>query len=300
MKILVLGGDGMLGHAVFRTLRDSHQVHVTLRKPVEAYRTTGLFTADNAFGAVDVADLPLLEQTVLTAAPDVVVNCVGIVKQRPDAKSAIPSIEINSLLPHRLRALCASRGARLIHFSTDCVFSGRTGAYQESDTPDPPDLYGQTKLVGEVHDAPGLTLRTSIIGLELSRGTGLVEWFLAQRGEIRGFRRAIYSGLTTTALARLVRDLIERHPGLHGVWHVASAPITKYDLLVRLSRLLGRVDITIVPDDAFVCDRSLRADRFAGATGYAPPEWDEMLKELAAEIQNRASATLAGRHGTLS
>ena len=203
------------------------------------------------------------------------------------------TFQINSLFPHKLLALCASRGARLIHLSTDCVFSGKTGGYREADTPDPVDLYGHTKLLGELQDPPGLTLRTSIIGLELSRRTGLIEWFLAQRGRIRGFRRAVYTGFTTREMGRIVLRLVEQHDDLHGVWHVASAPINKYTLLVELARKLRRSDVEIAPDDTFACDRSLCADRFRAATGYAPPSWDAMLTELADEVRRRAMMSRA-------
>jgi len=287
VRILVLGGDGMLGHEVLRSLSGGHEIRVTLRQPIDAYTAFNLFSEQNAIDRVDARDARRVDQVVRSFAPDAVVNCVGIVKQRHEAKAAIPSLEINSLLPHRLLETCAAIGARLIHFSTDCVFSGRGSAYQERDEPDPLDLYGRTKLLGEIEDAPGLTLRSSIIGLELSRKTGLIEWFLAQRGTLRGFQRAIYTGLTTIEMARLVRRLVERHAGLHGVWHVASAPISKYDLLVRLSDKLERSDVMIVPDVEFVCDRSLDGARFTAATGYAPPSWDDMLTELAADIRHR-------------
>ncbi len=289
MKILILGGDGMLGHQLLRVWTGHHDVRVTLRQAVPSYGRFGLFTATNSLGGVDATDLARVEAVLEEVRPDAVINCVGIVKQRSEAKSAIPSIEINALLPHRLLELCTPRGARLIHISTDCVFSGRTGNYRESDTPDPVDLYGRSKLLGEVDAAPGLTLRTSIIGLELSRFTGLVEWFLAQRGIIHGFRRAVYTGFTTRELARVIEHVLLRRPGLHGVWQVASVPVTKFDLLVMLAERLGRTDVEIVADDAFTCDRSLRADAFMTETGYRAPSWDVMLGELAEEIQARGA-----------
>jgi dTDP-4-dehydrorhamnose reductase len=287
MRILILGGDGMLGHELFRQLGEPHEVRVTLRQALDDYREFGLFSAQNAIDRVDVRDETRLTAALADFAPDVAINCVGIVKQRPDAKSPIPSLEINSLYPHKLLALCAAHGIRLVHFSTDCVFSGKTGGYRETDTPDPVDLYGHTKLLGELQDPPGLTLRTSIIGLELTRKAGLIEWFLAQRGKVRGFRRAVYTGFTTREMGRIVRRLLEQHDDLHGVWHVASAPINKYTLLVELARKLKRSDVQIAPDDTFACDRSLRADRFRAATGYAPPSWDDMLTELADEARRR-------------
>lgn len=287
MKILILGGDGMLGHQLLASWRARHDVRVTLRQPMAAYARFGLFTPENSVGGIDATDTTRVGALVAQWQPDAVINCVGIVKQRSEAKAAIPSIEINALLPHRLVEVCQTHGARFVHISTDCVFSGRTGNYRESDTPDPVDLYGRSKLLGEVEEAPGLTLRTSIIGLELSRFTGLIEWFLAQRGIIHGFRRAIYTGLTTQELGRVIEHALVQHPGLSGVWQVASAPITKYDLLGQLSRKLDRRDIEIVADDVFQCDRSLRADAFAARTAYVAPSWDLMLDELAREIRAR-------------
>ncbi|MEO7189969.1 MAG: SDR family oxidoreductase [Vicinamibacterales bacterium] len=288
MKVLILGGDGMLGHQLLKAWSGRHEVRATLRRPVESYRDFRLFNEGNAIGGVDAFNAARLASVIRDVAPDAVVNCIGIVKQRADAKAAIPSITINALLPHQLREWCEELGARLIHLSTDCVFSGRRGAYLETDVPDPVDLYGRSKLLGEVADTPGLTLRTSIIGLELSRKSGLIEWFLAQRGMIRGFRRAVYTGLTTIEMARLVERILVRHPSLHGVWQVASAPINKYELLVRLAQRLGRTDIEIAPDDEFVCDRSLLSDRFDAETGYRAPSWDDMIDELAGDIRARA------------
>src|SRR5690606_32244996 len=218
------------------------------RRPLAAYAGHGLFTDANSVTGVDATDSGTVRSVVARFQPQTVVNCVGIVKQRSEAKAAIPSIEINALLPHRLLETCQEHDARLVHMSTDCVFSGRTGGYRETDVPDPVDVYGRSKLLGEVAVAPGLTLRTSIIGLELSRFTGLIEWFLAQRGPVRGFRRAVYTGLTTRELARVIERVLVHHPGLHGVWQVASEPISKYDLLGRLSNLLGRTDIEITAD----------------------------------------------------
>lgn len=277
----------MLGHQLLRTWAGRHDVTVTLRQPLAAYASVGLFSVENSIDRVEATDRRRLTEVLDKVRPEVVVNCIGIVKQRSEAKAAIPSIEINALLPHRLLELCQLYGARLIHLSTDCVFSGRTGNYRESDPPDPMDLYGRSKLLGEVEEAPGLTLRTSIIGLELSRFTGLVEWFLAQRGIIHGFTRAIYTGFTTRELARVLDHVFVNSPRLHGVWQVASMPITKYDLLVRLAQALDRTDVDIVIDDGFVCDRSLRADAFAAETGYVAPSWDTMIDELAAEIRAR-------------
>jgi dTDP-4-dehydrorhamnose reductase len=284
---LILGGDGMLGHRLFLHLRDRHEVRVTLRRGLSDYKHYGLFTPEDAYAGVEALDRDALTGVFADFRPEAVVNAVGIVKQRGAAKEAIPSLEVNSLLPHRLALLCRAVGARLVHISTDCVFSGRDGNYTEESFPDAGDLYGRSKLLGEVDEPGSITLRTSIIGLELSRKTGLIEWFLAQKGEVRGFTNAIYTGLTTAELSRVIERVLVEHPDLHGVWQVASEKINKHDLLVRFSEILGRDDVTIVPDASVKIDRSLVGDAFRGATGYSAPSWEEMLVELGAEVRGR-------------
>jgi len=287
MKILILGGDGMLGHQLLRSWQGRHDVRVTLRNDADCYVHYGLFSDENSFYRVDVRDFSAVERVAKAFRADAIVNAIGIVKQRDEASDAILSIEINALLPHRLSQLCGEMGARLVHLSTDCVFSGKQGMYREDDLEDARDLYGRSKLLGEVRDAHAVTLRTSIIGLELARKRSLIEWYLAQRGEIKGFTRAIYSGFTTMEMARIIEQVLFRHPDLSGLWHVASAPIDKYALLALLGEKLGRSDVTLQPDDAFCCDRSLDGRRFAQATGYQTPTWERMLAELAEQIQER-------------
>jgi dTDP-4-dehydrorhamnose reductase len=287
MRILVLGGDGMLGHQLLRELGRTHDVTVSLRNTREHYRAYQLFDERTTVYGIDAHDHAGLAGLIGSAKPDIVVNAIGIVKQRDDAKAAIPSLEINALLPHRLADMCAARGARLIHISTDCVFSGSRGAYREEDFPDADDLYGRSKLLGEV-TAPGcLTLRTSIIGLELKNKTSLIEWYLAQTGTIRGFTRAIYSGLTTYEFSRVIGRVISDFPGLDGLYQVASDPISKYEILQKLTQLLDRKDVSVSADDTFHLDRSLNGEKFARATSYCAPSWDSMLGELSQKIRER-------------
>ncbi len=280
MRILILGGDGMLGHQLFRGLRTRHEVRVTLHRTLAHYSSFALFHAMSAYDQVDIRDFDRVRDVVADFRPDAVVNATGIVKQRNEANQSIPSIEINALFPHRLSALCRSVGARLVHMSTDCVFSGRRGNYCESDTPDAEDLYGRSKLLGEVTDLPCITLRTSIIGRELSRKTGLLEWLLAQQGSVKGFRQAIFSGFTTMELSRIVELVLLRSRPLYGLYHVSSAPISKHDLLCLIRDKL-RLPVEIVADDSFRCDRSLDSVRFRQAFSYHPPSWDAMIAELA-------------------
>ncbi len=286
MKILVLGGDGMLGHQVVESLRARHEIQATVRSGIGAYSEIAKFLPEAVHYGIDALDYPAVQRVVESVRPDAVINCLGIVKQRIEAKDSIVSLETNALLPHRLADTCAQVGARLVQPSTDCVFSGRQGNYRESDFPDADDLYGRSKLLGEVEGQDCITLRTSIIGLELSRRQGLVEWFLGQRGTIRGFRKAIYSGFTTLEMARIIEHLLESNPQRSGLYHVSSAPIDKYSLLTKLRDRLGRA-IQIVPDDDFVCDRSLDSSRFQAEFAYTPPSWDTMIDEFASQIEER-------------
>ncbi|MFQ5346151.1 MAG: dTDP-4-dehydrorhamnose reductase family protein [Mariprofundus sp.] len=288
MRILILGGDGMLGHQLLKSWQGNHEVRVTLRGDAMRYADYGLFSSENSFYGMDVLDFPALEKTVRLFRPEAIVNAVGIVKQRAEAHDTILSLEVNALLPHRLSQLCGEIDARLIHLSTDCVFSGDRGMYTENDLEDARDLYGRSKLMGEVHDAHAVTLRTSIIGLELSRNKSLIEWFLAQSGQVKGFTRAIYSGFTTCEMARIIEHVLLDYRSISGLWHVASEPISKYALLSELRDLMQRRDIELLSENDFFCQRSLDATRFNTETGYQPPSWHEMLRELAADIRERA------------
>ena len=286
MRILVLGGTGMLGHKVVEVLGVRHEMWGTHRGrgalPPDVSRRLG---RAEMLGEVNAADWPTVEAAIGRARPDAVVNCVGIVKQAAAAKDdPIQCIEINALFPHVLSLHCASRGVRLVHLSTDCVFSGRARHYTEDDMPDPPDLYGRSKLLGEI-EHNGLTIRTSIIGRGLRTRFGLIDWFLDNRGQtVRGYTRAIFSGLPTVTLAGVIGRLLEAPVMLDGVYHVASEPISKFDLLVRLRDALG-LNIAVEPSADLVCDRSLVAGRFEKATGYAARGCDDLTAELVADVR---------------
>lgn len=279
MRILILGGDGMLGHQLFTHLQPRHDVRCTLRQDLSAYDGLGLFDTQNSYAGVDVRSLERLVEVLADFRPEAVVNCVGIVKQRPTSKESLPSLEINSLLPHRLAVLCKGIGARLIHLSTDCVFSGTKGNYQESDPSDAEDIYGKSKFLGEVHDGHCLTLRTSIIGRELTRKKSLLEWFLAQSGTVKGFKNAIYTGFTTLEMSRIIETMLLDYPTASGVYQVSSDPINKYELLLLFRDKLGH-SVEILPDESFHCERSLDSTRFRQEFNYSPPSWGSMIGEL--------------------
>jgi dTDP-4-dehydrorhamnose reductase len=285
-KIVVLGGAGMLGHKVFQTLRERFPGTIATTRGSAAQfplSRVSLLQGPDVISGIDASDFASLRARLREWQPDVTVNCVGVIKQRDAAKSAIPSITINSLLPHRLAEAAAEWGGRVIHFSTDCVFSGRKGMYTEDDASDADDLYGKSKFLGEVATPNAVTLRTSIIGRELAEHRSLLDWFLSRNGTtVRGFRRAIYSGITTNEMASVVARIIADYPGLCGRFQVTSEPISKFGLL-SLIRDAYNLDITIEPDDGEVCDRSMRGDRFASATGWRAQAWPEMVRRLAAD-----------------
>ena len=280
MKVMILGVTGMLGNAMFRVLSEGSGLGVYGTARSEGARRH--FSNEQSIRlsiAVDVENYDSVVKAFAAIRPDVVVNCVGLVKQLADANDPLQALPINALLPYRLAALCQATGARLVHISTDCVFSGTKGNYLESDFPDAYDLYGRSKLLGEVDYPHAITLRTSIIGHELTGQRSLVGWFLAQQKSIKGFTKAIFSGLPTVELARVVRDVVLKQPELHGLYHVAAKPINKFDLLNLVAKVYGK-DIEIIPDESLVIDRSLNADHFKEATGYVAPDWPELIQRM--------------------
>lgn len=286
-RILILGGGGMLGHKLFQRLRERFPgTRCTLRgRPREgALAKVPLFDGDDVLPNVDAMDLSKLRDLLGDERPDVLINCIGIIKQRDSAKVARPSIKINALLPHELAHWAAKWGGRVIHFSTDCVFAGyKTSPYAEDDPSDAEDIYGKTKYLGEVAAENSLTLRTSIVGRELKHFRSLVEWFLAQEGRtIQGYAGHLYSGLTTNHLVDVVGDLIEHHPDLHGLYQVASTPISKYALLTELAAAKD-MSITIEKDTQQVLNRCLAGERFVADTGIQTKSWAKMIAELVSD-----------------
>lgn len=280
IRILVLGASGMLGNAVYRLFLNERGVVVfgTLRSA----RSACLFeksARENLIPGIDVDNMDGLLKLFLDIRPDVVVNCIGLVKQLVEANDPMLMLPINSLLPHRLARMCAVSGARLIHMSTDCVFSGAKGHYVESDFPDAVDLYGRSKYLGEVDYPNAITLRTSIIGRELDGARSLIGWFLNQESKVRGFKRAIFSGLPTVEIARIIRDFVIPNPLLHGLYHISADPINKYDLLKLVADVYGK-SIEIEPDEIFTIDRSLNSERFRKATGFKPDNWPALVTRM--------------------
>ena len=281
MRVLVLGATGMLGHEACRVFAAGGlEVLAAVRSADTDLEALRPVPAANRFGGWQCTDPEATVELLAAARPDAILNAVGIVKQSREVEDAAYAIRVNSLFPHELAKAASEQGARLIQISTDCVFSGRQGGYSESSPPDPVDLYGRSKLLGEVHSRPHLTLRTSMIGREIGTRHGLLEWFLAQAGgSAKGFVHAVFSGLTTTALSRVILELILEHPDLYGVYHLAAKPISKFDLLTLINERMD-LGIRITPDEELHCDRSLDGSALERQTGIRSPSWEDMVNGL--------------------
>jgi dTDP-4-dehydrorhamnose reductase len=280
MKILIFGASGMLGNTVLRYLFNSNAYDVkgTVRSDT-ALKLLPKHMHNNVISGVDAENSDEIAELFHDIRPDIVINCIGLIKQINKSKDVLSTIPVNTLFPHRLATLSGLVNARLIHFSTDCVFEGIKGMYKESDVPDAQDLYGKSKLIGEVDYPYAITLRTSIIGHELTGHRSLVGWFLSQEGTTKGYRKAIFSGLPSVEIARIIKEYVLPHPEIHGIYHLSADSINKYDLLKIVADIYGK-KIDIEPDDNLVIDRSLDSTCFRNATGFVPESWPEMIRRM--------------------
>lgn len=279
-KVLVLGGEGMLGHKAYQILSQEYDTYATFLDFSEIHRKTGIFDEQKALPKINVFEFDILKKALDKVQPDFIINCIGMIKQRDGSKIPRVTIYLNSLFPHLLAEYCERAGPKLIHVSTDCVFSGKKGGYREEDFPDAEDLYGRTKFLGEVNYGKALTLRTSLIGRELFSNISLVEWFLSQEHKtVPGYVNAIFSGLTTIAFAREVKRMVSEFPELKGLYHLSAEKINKFQLL-NLIKASFKLDIDIQPGYDFFCDRSLDSGKYRSLTKFVPPSWEEMIREM--------------------
>ncbi len=285
MRILILGGTGMLGHKLWQHFSARFpDTFTTIRKNRAFYDACTLFKSDRVIDAVDVNDFPGLTGIMDRIRPNIILNCVGITKRRDEAESAIPAITLNALFPHRLVEWGNKNSAKVVNFSTDCVFDGAQGDYTEESPTNAIDLYGKTKALGEIKGANALTLRSSFIGTELYARTELFEWFLSQTGTVKGFKNAIYSGLTTRELSRVIEKILVHHPDANGLYNISSDPISKLDLLTLIKEKMN-MKVEIVPDEAIRCNRSLDSTKFCNEFVYTPPTWEAMVEELSKDVK---------------
>lgn len=269
MKIIVMGASGMLGHLLYSELKKTHETWGTVRDKK---------WHPDLLNGYDIHDLEKIEKLISEKKPDFVINCVGIIKQLKASDDKIASLEVNSLWPHKLAAICERQNAKMIHFSTDCVFSGSKGNYLETDLADARDTYGLSKFMGEVDYSHTLTLRTSIIGHELNSRVSLVDWFLSQSSECKGFSKAIFSGFPTIVMANFINDYVLKN-FFSGIYHFSSEPINKYDLL-KLVMNEYKKDIVIKESQELVIDRSLNSDKLRNKTKFIPAAWPLMIKQM--------------------
>lgn len=279
MRVLILGATGMLGHTLIEVFKKlpSLELFGTIRTDINDEHVK-ILSSKQLFSNFDISE-DITVKVLNKFHPDVVINCIGLVKQLAESKSSEKSVLVNSLFPHQLARNCEQVGSRLIHFSTDCVFSGTKGSYLESDVADARDLYGLSKLLGEVAHPNCLTIRTSIIGHELRTKHGLVEWFLSQSNSVNGFSNAYFSGLTTCEVGNVLSNFILLQPTLSGVFHLSSSSISKFKLLQLINEIYNK-KIVINSDSSLKIDRSLNSKKLKDAIGYIPPSWECMIAEM--------------------
>ena len=283
MKVLILGGTGMLGHKLVQRFEEPFETWTSIQASFSEVERFGIFERDRTIEDVRATDLTSLRSSIETIRPDVVVNAIGVIKRLPTSHNVSKMLLINSIFPHRLAALSSEFRFRLIQISTDCVFDGKRGNYNEEDDTNATDLYGRSKSLGEISDGNCLTLRTSIIGRELATHHSLIEWFLSNSGgKVNGFVNAIYSGFPTIVFADIISNLILEHKDLKGIFHVSSDPIDKFQLLNLVNEHF-RAGITIDRADDFTIDRSLDSTKFRNVTGFRPRPWEEMIASMAAD-----------------
>jgi dTDP-4-dehydrorhamnose reductase len=285
VNVLILGSAGMLGHKLYQVLARKFRVSGTIRDSYESIGRYSFFIKPDIIPNIDAQKIHTVEEAVRKIKPDVVINCIGIIKSSGEVQDRLISVWVNALFPHQLYQICKSNRARLIHISTDCVFSGKKGNYREDDPSDAEDIYGKTKYLGELIGDGVLTIRTSLIGRELSTTNNLVEWFLTNQGsEVNGFINAIFSGFPTICFAQIMDRIISKEQNLSGIYHVSSEPISKYKLLTLIRDRMG-LDIKIKEYPDFHCDRSLDSLLYQSKTGFKPLSWKEMIDEFVKDAQ---------------
>lgn len=280
IKVLILGASGLIGSGIFKSLFHDPNLEVigTIRNP-KLRKYFDVKIAKKLISGVDVMARNRVPNLLEKLRPEIVINCIGLTKHIPGGNDPLEAIPMNAYLPHFLASQCEQYGCRLIHISSDCVFSGSRGGYLESDAPDAADIYGKSKALGELTDGKAITLRTSTIGHELNSSYGLLNWFLDQTGDCKGYKKAIFSGVTTDELARIIQNFVIPNPKLSGLYHISGPPISKFDLLNLIAMEYGK-KIKIKPEAKFKIDRSLNCEKFEIDTGYKPQEWPKLIKMM--------------------
>lgn len=287
MKVMITGASGMIGSTLFRVLskNPNNEIFGIIRKA----ETRSYFeknTHKNLIHKSEYATTDQIAHLLADIRPDVVINCIGVTKHLAASEDPLLSIPLNAQLPHQISNLSRLVGARFIQISTDCVFAGRKGLYKEDDLPDASDLYGRSKILGEVIEDHAITIRTSTIGPELGTSFGLLNWFFSQKHSCKGYENAYFSGFPTNVLAEIIDKYILTRLDINGIYHIASERINKYELL-KLIRDRFERDIELIPDSTVYIDRSLNGTKFSRETGFQAPSWVEMIDSMYADITKK-------------
>ncbi|TRX40139.1 dTDP-4-dehydrorhamnose reductase family protein [Flavobacterium restrictum] len=282
MRILILGVSGLIGHKLLQDLKKDFEIYATLHRAKSDYGDLPLFSEKNIIENIDVLDYEVLKGVLFAVNPDVILNCVGITKRKINTDNFLDVLMVNSVFPHKLARWAKKNKKRVIHFSTDCVFDGKKGNYDETSLTNAEDLYGRTKALGEINYSHTLTIRSSFIGQELFDKTELLDWFLSQEGKtINGFKKVLYSGVSTQFMASVVKNILLNFPDLSGLYQLAPEnAIPKYELL-SIAKEAFKVSVTINADEKYVHLPTLDGSKLKNAMDLKIPSWKEMMIDLA-------------------
>ena len=279
-KVLILGSTGLLGNNLLKyfSIKSNFECFGIVRKNSDKKKLK--YIKNIKLYKIDFNKPGNIRKVFDRIKPNIIINCIGVIKQVVNSNMNSEIIKVNSFLPHFLSELVNENNKiRLIHFSTDCIFSGLKGNYLEKDIADAKDIYGVSKMLGEVNYPNALTLRTSIIGHELKTKHSLLNWFLSQKKSIKGYKNAIFSGLTAPEIARVLIKYVFPNRKLKGIYHLSGKPISKFDLLYIVKKVYKK-KIKIMPDLETKINRSLNSGLFKKVTGYKPPTWNKLIQEM--------------------
>ncbi len=285
MKVLILGVDGMIGHKIAHYLEDHFDLTGTSRK-----KLSGL---DIGLKKIRIINIDLFyndyKKLLKENNPDIIINSAGITTRRGIDQRLDEARYINNLLPISLAHWVKKHNKKLIHFSTDCVFSGKKGNYLDEDIPDAEDLYGKLKGMGEVHNSNTLIIRCSMIGREIFNHTELFEWLNSMKDkQVEGFSNVIFSGVTTSWMGNTLNDILKHNFDLSGIYNISSQPISKYDLITKLSRAFN-LNIDIIKNINIKSNKVLNSKKFTEITGINCPSWDTLIDQFVEDNNNYIS-----------
>ncbi len=284
MRILILGADGMIGHKIAQSLEDFELI-LASRKSI-SLKSIGIIKGKMVLHNLITDSLDLLLDST---TPDIIINCAGITTRRGVEDNIVNTGLLNSELPHKLDSWANLNSKKLIHFSTDCVFSGNKGNYLDNDFADANDIYGKSKALGEVDSLNTLTLRCSMIGRELYNFTELFEWLKKNKNKkIEGYSNTFYSGITTVRMGIILNQILKKNLNLSGIYNISSTPISKFDLLIKLSNAFN-LNVEVKQNTNNKSNKVLISEKFTEITGIYPPNWDDLISEFKEDCEKYKS-----------